>query len=269
MTRVGALIPIRLQSSRLPDKALALIGGRPAVHHLLDRCFASRHVDSDLVIVCTTTDASDDRLVEAVHQAGAKVFRGARDDLVERLWGAACEHRLDLIAQVDGDDVCTDTRYMDMCLEKALGDPAIDVVVAEGLPLGTSTRVVRRTAFGHVIDLYTPGKNDTGFMYYFTRSGLFRVETVTPDDPGDVDDTLRLTLDYEEDLAFFRAIFGRLFEPGRVFGIRDIVALVTREPTLRSINAGLDERYWARTRELVDEEALEILRPEGRFRIEG
>jgi spore coat polysaccharide biosynthesis protein SpsF len=269
MTKIGALIPIRLASSRLSGKALRPILGRPAVHHLLDRCMASRYLMPENVIVCTTIDAEDDALVPVVEARGARVFRGSRDDLVDRLYHAAAAHGLDVIAQVDGDDICTDTFYMDLCIERLLADSSLDVAYGDGLPLGAAARVVRTGGFKKVFEAYKPGKNDTGFMYYFTRSGLFRVETVTPVSPKHTHSTLRLTLDYDEDLAFFTAIFEALYQPGRVFGIEDIVALVQRRPELLTINAGLDEKYWERTKELVNEESLELRTKQGNVRIEG
>ena len=41
MTKIGALIPVRLASERLPGKALLPLGGRPVIAHLLERVFAS------------------------------------------------------------------------------------------------------------------------------------------------------------------------------------------------------------------------------------
>jgi spore coat polysaccharide biosynthesis protein SpsF len=267
--KIGALIPIRLPSTRLPGKALKPILGRPVVQHLLDRCFASQNLAPERVIVCTTTDAEDDALVPAVEAVGARIFRGSRDDLVDRLHHAAEEFDLDVILQVDGDDVCTDTHYMDLCTERLLADDTLDVVYGEGLPLGLSTRVVRASAFREVFQRYKPGKNDTGFMYFLTRSGLFNVDTVRPQSPAHTHPTARLTLDYEEDFAFFSAIFEALYRPGEVFGVAEIVALLERRPELLKINAGLDEKYWERTRELVDEESLEIQTDGGVQRIQG
>lgn len=269
MNRIGALIPIRLGSSRLPGKALLPIVSRPAVHHLLDRCFASRYLVPEHVIVCTTTDPTDDPLVPIVESTGARIFRGARDDLIDRLHQAAEAHGLDVIVEVDGDDVCTDSLYIDLCIEKLLAVPELDVVFGEGLPLGVSARVLRAKALKAVYENYKPGKNDTGFMYYLTRSGMFSVDTVKPLSAAHVNTSARLTLDYDEDLAFFTAIFERLYQPGRVFGVEDICRLLAQEPALLNLNVGLDEKYWERTRELVNEGAMEIKTPNGIRKIEG
>lgn len=266
MTSIGTLIPIRLGSSRLPQKALRKIAGRPAVHHLLDRCFASRYATQ--VIVCTTNEQTDDALVPVVEERGASVFRGHKDDLIDRLYHAAATYGLDVILQVDGDDICTDTTYMDLCTERLLATGA-DVVYAEGLPLGLSTRVVRAAALRAVFNSYVPGRNDTGFMYYLTRSGMFSVETIHPISDDHVHPTARLTLDYEEDLAFFRAIFDRLYKPNAVFEVGEICRLLRSEPELLALNSGLDERYWERTRDLVSDQAMRIRAPGGMRTIKG
>ena len=62
--RIGALIPVRLSSERLPGKALMEFSGRPVLWHLLDRVAASRFVDVQDIVVCTTLDSDDDPLAE-------------------------------------------------------------------------------------------------------------------------------------------------------------------------------------------------------------
>lgn len=269
LVRIGALIPIRLASSRLPGKALAEICGRPAVEHLLDRCAASRHLSRDRVVVCTTYEPADDALVSVVEAAGVQIFRGSTDDLIDRLYHAAAANGFDLIIQVDGDDICADPEYMDLCIDSLRQDEHLDVAYADGLPLGLSTKAIRMRALAKVFETYRPGRNDTGFSYYLTRSGMFSVETLGPLSPAHVHTTARLTLDYDEDLAFFRAIFEELYRPDAVFGVADIVALLIRRPELLRLNAGLSEKYWERTRALVSEQALEIRTPDGVRRIEG
>lgn len=44
-------VPARLQSSRLPNKVLADIGGQPMIQRVLERCRQSRSVEA--VVLCT------------------------------------------------------------------------------------------------------------------------------------------------------------------------------------------------------------------------
>ena len=81
--KIGALIPARLSSERLPGKHLKASAGKPMIHHLIDRLAACRHIqDTGDIVVCTTEDPSDDPLVPVVEEYGASVFRGSRDDII-------------------------------------------------------------------------------------------------------------------------------------------------------------------------------------------
>lgn len=250
MTRIGALIPIRLASERLPGKAIRQICGRPVVHHLLDRVCASRFIDDPKrVVVCTTEDTSDDPLVEIVESYGASVFRGSRDDIIRRFHDAMVAFDLDAVIQVDGDDPLTETLYMDRTMEALLADPELGIVTCEGLPLGTASKSFSRVAMEKVIQHYRSGQNDTGFIYFFTKTGLFKTGTVKVEGPKHVNDRIRLTLDYEEDFALFVRIFETLYRSGEVFGLAEVVELARRQPELMEINGNLNEQYWRRTRE--------------------
>jgi spore coat polysaccharide biosynthesis protein SpsF len=236
MKRIGALIPIRLTSERLPAKAIREICGRPVVHHLLDRVCASRYIDDPKrVVVCTTEDSSDDPLVSIVESFGASVFRGSRDDIIQRFHDAMAAFDLDAVIQVDGDDPLT--------------DPDLGIVTCEGLPLGTASKSFSRSAMNKVMQHYRSGQNDTGFIYFFTKTGLFKTGTVKVMGPEHVNDKIRLTLDYEEDFALFTRIFETLYRPGVVFGLSEVVELARRQPEIMEINGNLNEQYWQRTRD--------------------
>ncbi len=102
---IGALIPIRLDSERLPNKAIMEISGKPIVCHLLDRAFDSKYLKKENVIVCTTNDSSDDELVKIVENYGARVFRGSKDDIIKRFYNAMIKFNFDYVIEIDGDDI--------------------------------------------------------------------------------------------------------------------------------------------------------------------
>ena len=247
--KIGALVPVRLGSERLPGKALLPIGDRPVIVHLLERVFASRHLTPDRVVVCTTRESSDDPLVDVVERTGARVFRGSRDNILERFAEAVEAFGFDAVLEADGDDPCVDPGYMDRCLEALLADESLGMVTVRGLPLGLSSNAIRAEALAVVRAHCLTEQNDTGFMYYFTRTGLCRHAVLSPVSEEHRHETARLTLDYPEDLEFLRALFRELSVPGRVFGVEEIVALLRRRPDLLALNAGLNERFWERTRE--------------------
>jgi spore coat polysaccharide biosynthesis protein SpsF (cytidylyltransferase family) len=250
--RIGALIPIRLASERLPGKALMPIGGRPAVQHLLERCFASRHLQPDRVVVCTTEETTDDRLVPVVESTGARVFRGSRDDIIDRFHAAVVANGFDAVIQVDGDDPFADTGYMDRCVDRLLGDDSLDLVLSTGLPLGVNSKAIRARAIARIREHRVTEKNDHGFILFFTATGLCTTAVIRPVSPAHEHATARITLDYEDDLRFFNALHEAIPPLGRPFGVEEIVAALRARPSLVDINAHLSDEYWNRSRALLN-----------------
>ena len=152
--KIGALVPVRLASQRMPGKALMPIMGRPAILHLLDRLFASRYLRPQDVILCTTTDNSDDPLKSIAESVGARVFRGSRDDIIDRFNSAVAEFGFDAVIQADGDDPCSDTMYMDLCMDRLLAEPELGIVLTEGFHWALDQRRFEHlpfTQFGTII----------------------------------------------------------------------------------------------------------------------
>ena len=81
MSRIWAIIEARSDSSRLPNKVMLPLGGRPIIHFIVERLRRS-HQLSD-ICVATTDDLSDDRLVESLSSNGIKYFRGSSTNVLE------------------------------------------------------------------------------------------------------------------------------------------------------------------------------------------
>lgn len=259
--KIGALIPVRLASERLPGKALADISGRPMIAHLLDRVAASRFIrERKDVVVCTTTATSDDPLEAAVLAEGCSVFRGSVDDIIKRFSDAMAAFGFDAVIQADGDDPLSATECMDATTAALLADSALDIVTMRGLPLGCATKSFTRIAMEKVLAAYRTERNDTGFIYFFTRSGLCRHLDLENSEPAFRHDAARLTLDYEADLELFRAIFTALYRPGKVFGLAETVAFLNAHLDLAASNLAVQKEYWERTAEKA---RLQFAQPDG------
>ena len=55
-------IPVRLKSSRLPEKHLQSLNGKPALKHLVERVTVCQEIRK--IVVCCTTDSTDDKLTD-------------------------------------------------------------------------------------------------------------------------------------------------------------------------------------------------------------
>lgn len=238
--RTAIFLSARDKATRLPGKLFLDVAGRPALEHLIDRLEQAK--EPDLLLLTTSTNLGDDTLVELARRRGVPAFRGSEDDKLDRYRGAAKAHGVDFAAVVDGDDLLCAPDYVDRAIQ-AHRETGADYVTARGLPLGAACFGVAAPALERVCAL--KAERDTEVWGgYFTDTGLFRAVYVEAD-PDVRRPEYRMTLDYPEDLAFFRAVLERLGAPGAPASLRDVVALLDAEPGLVAINREATRRYEA------------------------
>jgi len=143
-------IPVRLESTRLPGKALLNLAGKHAIEHLFDRAKLAKL--PSLVVLCTTTKQEDDPLQRLAKENGIHCFRGSELDLLERLRDAATHYQVDLIVNVDGDDILVDPELVDNVANCLLRTGA-DFVRYDRLPLGAAPIGIKTQALKKVCEL--------------------------------------------------------------------------------------------------------------------
>ncbi len=238
--KTAVFIPVRTRSTRLPDKALLEIKGRPIIEYLIERVKSARL--PDLVVLCTTRNTEDSRLVEIARRNNIDCFRGSEKDIVDRYLKAALKHKVDFIVIAEGDDVLCDPEYIDRVIELFVRSSA-DFITCEGLPFGAAPSGIRVEALKRVYQLKKETDTETGWKRYFTESGLFKVEHIDADKELNHPE-FRMSLDYPEDFQFFKAVFERLYVPGRVFSLREIVSLLHNNPDIVNLNKHRQDEYW-------------------------
>jgi spore coat polysaccharide biosynthesis protein SpsF len=237
------VIPMRLGASRLPGKGLAPIGPYRAVELLVGR-LRVRATSARSIVLCTTRERGDDALASVAAELGIDVYRGSTEDVLLRLTEGAESVGAEWAAEVDGDDILCDPAHVDLALQRAAATGA-DCLSFANLPIGVTSHALRVAAMRHACTLKGGSDTSTGFLLPLTTRPEFRVVRELADSAYEVP-RARMTLDYPEDLEFFRAVVARF--PGRElqFSLGDLVDLLRRDPALVEINAGLSEMYWER-----------------------
>ncbi len=99
--RTVAIIQARLDSRRLPYKALMTIGPRSILGWTIHRTQQVRGVDE--VVAATTHREVDDLIALSAESFGVECFRGATDDVLERFFLAAARFDADRVLRVTAD----------------------------------------------------------------------------------------------------------------------------------------------------------------------
>ncbi len=235
------LIPMRLGASRLPGKGLRQIGAYSALGLLAGRLRRQCRL-VHRILLCTTRESGDDPLVEVALALGLEVYRGSTEDVLLRLTEGAQSLGVTWVAEVDGDDVLCDPAHVDLALTRARATKA-DYFAFTDLPFGVAANILSTQALTAACARKTARDTSTGIFASILESGAFRVVREAAG-PAFTHPRARLTLDYPQDLAFFRAVV--LNFPGREldFTLSELLALLVREPALVELNAGLNEAYW-------------------------
>jgi 3-deoxy-manno-octulosonate cytidylyltransferase (CMP-KDO synthetase) len=166
--RIVGIIPARYASSRFPGKALADLGGKPMVQHVVERAMQSRWLTEVLV----ATD--DQRIADAVARFGGRACLTSPDHPsgTDRIAEVARGMNCDLVVNIQGDEPLLDPAVLDLAVEPLLADATIEMGTL-ARPMGPAEAV-------------DPSKvkvvvSRDGFALYFSRSRIPYVrEDATP-----------------------------------------------------------------------------------------
>lgn len=241
--KVVASIEARMGSSRLPGKVLADICGRPALGHLIDRLRSCRMIDD--IILATSIATRDNTLEDWAKSEGLEVYRGSEGDVLQRVVGAHHFMGSDVVVEVTGDCPLLDPDVIDLGVETFLANDC-DVVTnarVPSFPQGADVQVFRLDALADVESrIVDPAVREHVSLYFYENPSIYRIIHLVADRSRKRHE-LRLQLDYAEDLAFIREVYSRLLPQfGSVFGVREILQLIDREPHLCFINANCVEK---------------------------
>lgn len=241
--KVVASIEARMGSTRLPGKVLADICGRPALGRLVDRLRECRMIDD--IVLATSISSIDNELEDWAKSEGLVVYRGSENDVLDRVVGA---HRImgsDLVVEVTGDCPLLDPDIIDLGVKTFFANDCEVVTNARvpSYPQGVDVQVFELKALADVAArIWDPAVREHVSLHFYERPFDYRIIHLIADRSHHSPE-LRLQLDYAEDLAFIRVIYKHLLPlHGAIFGVREILQLLDREPHLRSINAGCTEK---------------------------
>lgn len=121
--KVVAVIPARMESSRLPRKPLLDICGLPMIVHVYRRCLLAKSLDA----VYVATDSEE--IKDVVHSYGGQVMMTSTSHQTgtDRIAEAASKLDADIIVNVQGDEALVNPEYIDLVVDVLREDPSINV----------------------------------------------------------------------------------------------------------------------------------------------
>jgi spore coat polysaccharide biosynthesis protein SpsF len=238
-----AIVQGRMASSRLPDKIMKDIAGKPMLAWVVDQASKAHRIDQ--VVVATTTDPSDDPVESFCHKRGTPCYRGSMLDVLDRFYQAAKLYQADTVVRFTADCPLLDPHLVDEVLRQFFEKDAdfaanrLPPPFTRTYPIGLDTEVASFAALERAWKEATARHDREHVMpYLYEVDGRFKVVRVEYEkDFG----WMRWTVDTAADLELIRQVANRLQDKPD-FSWQDVLAIFEREPELAQINSNVQHR---------------------------
>ena len=227
--KIFIFITVRIGSSRLPAKCLKKINNKKIIEIIIQRAKKIGYP----IIILTTKNKSDDILCNLAKKNKIMYYRGSSNNVLKRWYDCGISFDADIMIMVDADDLLFDYEIYKNALKKILTNKFDYIKANENSVTGLFTYIFKAEV---IKNIYIENKNKKietigpylGKKFKFCLLKLKRNKKI------------RFTLDYEEDLIFFKKIFSRFS-----FNVKTnkVIAYLKKNKSLTKINSFRQNDY--------------------------
>jgi len=227
-----AILQARYSSSRLPNKVLKPILGKPMLLHQIERIKHSQTIDK--IVVATSSNVSDDPIENMCRDNGIDIFRGELDNVLDRFYQCAKLYKPEYIIRLTGDCPLIDWEIVDSVARYCMNKDFDFVETSLDFPDGLDTEIMTMSALSEAWRYASlPSEIEHVTQYIINRpdkfnNGVFELSQNLSH--------LRWTVDEPEDFDLVSQIYEALYVDNPFFLTSHILALLLKNPELRKIN---------------------------------
>jgi spore coat polysaccharide biosynthesis protein SpsF len=224
-------ITARTKSSRLPNKCLLEVyKGKTAIEFLIDRLNWFGYMP----ILCTSDSEEDDALIQIARNNAIFSYRGPEEDKLKRWIDCADYYDVDFFVTADGDDLFVETELINLAFKQheEKGHKFINCpnTPSGSFSWGIDVKALKRVYKNNAINITN---TEMGFCWFDDVHELENIpkEYLRKD--------VRMTLDYQDDLDFFRTVIEAIGNKP----LKDILALLDENKEVININIHREEDW--------------------------
>jgi spore coat polysaccharide biosynthesis protein SpsF (cytidylyltransferase family) len=234
--KATAIVQARMSSTRLPRKTLLPLSNQPVLSHIIYRLQNCKNLND--IILATSTDPSDNVIIDWCNKNRIKYFRGSLNDVLDRYYQAAKYYNIKNIVRITSDCPVIDPNIVDEVIQGFFSDQYDVYSLIGEFPDGLDCQVFSFKAISKAwkeakllserehIGLYM----EKNHPELFKIGGLKKFSGLS---------NFRWTLDEFQDYEFLKEVFSRLYEKDKIFYSKDILELMKKEPNLMKLNSNI------------------------------
>lgn len=236
--RVGIISQARMTSKRLPGKVLLEAAGRPMLYWH----FARLRNSGIPIYLATTTNATDQPLVQLAQDNNIPFWRGSEDDVLTRFYGCAAMAELDIVVRVTSDCPLIDGYLLRAFVDEyqTLNDTNVYMCnSSETYPRGLDFEIFSMDLLKEAFDQAHTVPQREHVTPYFYEGASGRVRIIRQQLATDKSH-MRFTLDTPADFELLRALI-ETHEAHRL-NYQEIIELLDNNVGLRLLNADIIQK---------------------------
>jgi len=229
------IIQARMGSTRLPNKIMLNLAGKPVLWHVAKRASLAKNVGG--VIIATTENEEDNVIRDFCERDGINYFRGSEDDVLDRYYQCAKHYGICDIVRITADCPLHDPAVIDLVVGEYLkgGYDYVANTIEYTFPDGMDVEVFSFRALERAwknAQLISEREHVTP---YLRKQENVRKKNVYSTKGYPV---YRLTLDNPEDYELITKIYEGIGK--ELFGLDEIHDFLQKNPELLKLNQHID-----------------------------
>ena len=235
-----AIIQARLGSSRLPGKILLDIAGQSMLERVVARVGQAKLADQ--VVIATTTESTDDPLIEYCEARNWSYYRGSEHDVLDRYLETARRFSATRVVRITSDCPLIDPEVIDQLVQLSTASTAqaefeycCNFYPERHFPRGLDCECISTQALERIARLATsPEHREHVTLYAYRNPERFSIGSLksSSDFSG-----FRWTVDTPEDLELIRTIYHHFESLGVYqFDWKQTIAACQANPHWQEIN---------------------------------
>lgn len=231
-----------MTSTRLPGKILYEVLGKPLLEYQIEKLRQVRLADE--LVIATTTNDTDQPIIELCKRLGVAYYRGLEEDVLARYYYAAQESMADNIVRITSDCPLIDPGVMDEVISLYINNrdkyDYVSNTLERTYPRGLDTEVFSMAALekAHKEASEQPEREHVTLHMYrhperFRLAGSSAAKNYSEH---------RWTVDTPEDFKLIKLILQELYPVNNRFTWLDVLNLLNEHPEWVQINAAIEQK---------------------------
>jgi spore coat polysaccharide biosynthesis protein SpsF len=236
------IVQARMTSTRLPGKVMKEVMGKPLLEYQIERLRQVRLADE--LVIATTTNDTDQPIVELCERLGVAYYRGSEEDVLSRYYEAAIQFGADIVVRVTSDCPLIDPGVVDEVIGLYIYNRDKYGYVSNTLertyPRGLDTEVFSMAALEKAHKgAREQSEREHVTLYIYRRPEQFRLANSS----SAVDYSQhRWTVDTPEDFELIKLILQELYPVNNRFAWLDVLNILNEHPEWVEINATVKQK---------------------------